>query len=195
MSKSKLIATASVVAALAFSGIANATEYVVSAYDNSIADGPAGGVATLNVTSGEHLSVFTPTTDIWNAGALPRWSNANGLIGNLYATGSDASGEPAGTLIGTNFGDTTQDGYTAPFGSLVGEIGGVYQLLGTSFKGTAWATGTLYLYYWDSNYGDNSGAITSSVEVPEPATWALMLVGFGGVGALLRRRAATAPAT
>jgi hypothetical protein len=24
--------------------------------------------------------------------------------------------------------------------------------------------------------------------VPEPASWALMLVGFGGMGALLRRR-------
>ena len=24
--------------------------------------------------------------------------------------------------------------------------------------------------------------------VPEPATWALMILGFGGVGALLRRR-------
>jgi hypothetical protein len=25
--------------------------------------------------------------------------------------------------------------------------------------------------------------------VPEPATWAMMLVGFAGVGSLLRRRA------
>ena len=25
-------------------------------------------------------------------------------------------------------------------------------------------------------------------EVPEPATWAMMILGFGGVGAMMRRR-------
>ncbi len=34
-------------------------------------------------------------------------------------------------------------------------------------------------------YLDN---ITISTAVPEPATWAMMLLGFGGLGALLRRR-------
>lgn len=38
-----------------------------------------------------------------------------------------------------------------------------------------------------------SGSLTQiQPTVPEPATWALMLVGFGGVGAALRRRARTA---
>jgi hypothetical protein len=27
-----------------------------------------------------------------------------------------------------------------------------------------------------------------SLTVPEPATWAMMLVGFGGIGAMIRRR-------
>jgi hypothetical protein len=47
-----------------------------------------------------------------------------------------------------------------------------------------------------SCYGDNLGSFTvtstgvspSSGGVPEPATWALMLTGFGGMGAVLRRR-------
>jgi len=30
--------------------------------------------------------------------------------------------------------------------------------------------------------------ITATTAVPEPATWAVMLVGFGGLGAMLRRR-------
>jgi len=34
----------------------------------------------------------------------------------------------------------------------------------------------------------------SSVLVPEPATWAMMILGLGGVGASLRRRRAVAPA-
>jgi hypothetical protein len=33
-----------------------------------------------------------------------------------------------------------------------------------------------------------SGVTFSSAAVPEPATWALMIMGFGSVGALLRRR-------
>jgi hypothetical protein len=30
-----------------------------------------------------------------------------------------------------------------------------------------------------------------SLTVPEPATWAMMLVGFGGIGAMIRRRRQT----
>lgn len=35
----------------------------------------------------------------------------------------------------------------------------------------------------------NWSIVSNSAGVPEPMSWALMLVGFGGVGALLRRRA------
>ncbi|WP_068874572.1 MULTISPECIES: PEPxxWA-CTERM sorting domain-containing protein [unclassified Phenylobacterium] len=34
------------------------------------------------------------------------------------------------------------------------------------------------------------GAIFAGTAVPEPATWAMMILGFGGVGALMRRRRA-----
>jgi hypothetical protein len=49
----------------------------------------------------------------------------------------------------------------------------------------------------DLNYHDetfvftNVGVVTHG-GVPEPATWAMMLVGFGGLGALMRRRHAVA---
>jgi hypothetical protein len=41
-----------------------------------------------------------------------------------------------------------------------------------------------------------AGTLTfgSSGVVPEPATWALMIIGFGGVGACIRRRRDAAPA-
>jgi PEP-CTERM motif len=38
-----------------------------------------------------------------------------------------------------------------------------------------------------SPYGAGQGGIKLGGSVPEPATWAMMLVGFGGLGAMLRR--------
>lgn len=170
---------------------AMAADFVVDAYNNSSSGGSAVNTG-MNFTAGSFFDVFVSLDDLWSAGALPRWSDANGLDGDLFATGSDESGELAGTQIGASFGLHNQDGFSAPFGALVGRINGQYQILGTSFSGPAWATGTLELMYWDSNFGDNEGRITASVNpaVPEPASWALMIGGLGLVGATLRRRAA-----
>ncbi len=42
---------------------------------------------------------------------------------------------------------------------------------------------------WDANGGSYGGQLDFSIgTVPEPATWALMLAGFGIVGSALRRR-------
>jgi hypothetical protein len=42
----------------------------------------------------------------------------------------------------------------------------------------------------NGNTGNVGATLTPSVKggVPEPATWAMMMIGFGGMGALLRRR-------
>jgi hypothetical protein len=39
------------------------------------------------------------------------------------------------------------------------------------------------------DFGTGAGGVSTNFEagVPEPATWAMMLVGFGGLGAVLRR--------
>jgi hypothetical protein len=182
-----LVVAAAVAVAAVAAPAANAAIFTVNALSNSSSGGT--GLASLSVNAGSRYTVSASLTDLWSAGALPRWSNANGLTGNTFATGTDESGEPAGTLIGADFGLHSQAGLSAPFGSLVGEIGGVYQLLGASFNGPAWGTGTLNLYYWDSNNGDNSGTIDVNVSaVPEPQTWVMLIVGFGLVGVSARRR-------
>jgi hypothetical protein len=183
----KLLAAAALLAA----GAAQAATSTVVVDALNDAYGATAGAASVSLTAGQAFSVDVAADDLWSAGALPRWSDANGLTHDLLATGSDDSGQAAGTLIGTNFGlYTTGDGSFA-YGELVGQIGsGAFFAVGTDFDGVANATGTLHLFYWDSYTGDNSGSVTASVSVvPEPAPVALMLAGIGAVAGLARRRA------
>jgi hypothetical protein len=183
----KYVTLAALAAGMTFAGSAGAAVYVVDAFANSSSGGT--GVNSLTLNAGDLFTVFVDSDDLWNAGALPRYSDADGLDGDRLATASDDSGQPVGTLIGTDFGFWVQHGLSARYGSLVGELGGVYQVLGTNFSGPAWNTGTLRLYYWDSNFGDNTGNISANITaaIPEPASWALMIGGFGMAGAMLRR--------
>ena len=180
------------VVGLSLAGSANAATFVVDALAHSSDSGAGVGLSTLTFTAGDIFSVSAELDDLWNAGALPRWSNADGLVGDTFATGTDESGEAAGTQIGSNFGLLTIGGFSAPFGSLVGQIGagpGSYRLLGTSFNGAAWASGALIVYYWDTFTPDNTGQVAVAITiVPEPAQWSLMITGFGIAGAMLRRR-------
>ena len=188
------LAVGAATASLALAGGAQATAYVVDAKGNSSSGGV--GAATISLTSGQNFHVAVASTDLWNAGSLPRWANADGLVNDLFATGSDDSGYAAGVQIGAHFVNWTQGGLTAPYDSLVGKIGSVYRFLGTNFSGPAWDTGTLSLYFWDENNGDNTQFITAKIttdigtSLPEPVTWVLMIAGFGLVGLSLRRLSA-----
>lgn len=176
-------------AGLLATGSAHAATFVVQAAANSSSGGV--GLGTFDFVLGESFTVTADTDDLWNAGALPRYSDADGLDGDRFATATDDSGQAVGTQIGDDFGFWVQNGLSARYGSLVGEIGGVYKVLGTNFAGNAWGTGTLSLYYWDSNSSDNSGAITADIRtsvIPEPSTWALTILGFGLLGSAVRRR-------
>lgn len=175
---------------------ADATVYVVDARLNSSTGGT--GLQTVTLLAGQQFTVTASTSDLWSAGDIPRYSDANGLIVTRYAALTDDSGPPGAiigtTLIGANTILWTQNGFTAPFGSLVGVVGNEFRVIGTNFSGSFSQAGILNLYYWDQNNSDNSGTVAANIvipqgaAVPEPGTWMMMLLGFGGIGLALRRR-------
>ena len=73
-----------------------------------------------------------------------------------------------------------------------GDAGGHLFLIGTGPLDLSGLSGELTVGYWDSYYGDNSGTQQLSVStvsaVPEPSTWAMMILGFAGLGFLAYRR-------
>lgn len=158
--------------------------FEVKAKEHSSAD--SLGLATIVLQAGQSFSIAVASDDLWSAGPVPRWSNADGLVDNLFATAGDESGAAEGELIGVNYGNYGAFAY----GTLVGRIGnGSFFRVGTDYQGVAAQAGTLSLFYWDSDSSNNSGFVTAHINaVPEPASLALLAGGLAVVGAAVRRR-------
>ncbi len=94
------------------------------------------------------------------------------------------------------FGDGAATGGIGPIAG-----GGYFDSAARSFANAAqYSTtftlanaGTASFYLYDDFLGDNRGGVSLSVAgVPEPAAWALMILGFGAVGGAMRRRQSVA---
>jgi hypothetical protein len=101
-----------------------------------------------------------------------------GLGGSVVASGSE------GDAI--NFGTTTSDGVASDqvFGSPVGPL--TFDAISTDFVIQRIAGSTDPGTFGTLSQVSISADSRSHDAVPEPASWALMLVGFGGMGTVLR---------
>ncbi|MGH6988033.1 MAG: PEPxxWA-CTERM sorting domain-containing protein [Caulobacteraceae bacterium] len=188
---------------------ANCSFDTACAVDASKGDDFAAQLFTLGsaatVTSGAFSEIdtlgTTPTGVNW---AL--YADVSGLpSGSALFSGSST---PTATLISTNADDW--DFYEESFAISPAALApGSYflaiQAVSTNFEnylqegavdsgaaethdgGTTWSSG---YGYPDEGMDGVSVALYGSAAVPEPASWALMLAGFGGLGWALRRRAA-----
>lgn len=94
--------------------------------------------------------------------------------------------------------DAQQGGNTGPGGANnnLGSVIGTYSLLNPTYFSIglgatiSLATGTnIYALVNDTYYSNNGGSFEVAVTaVPEPATWAMMILGFAGVGFMAYRR-------
>jgi hypothetical protein len=114
------------------------------------------------------------TYTVENPFTVPR----NYGFGSLTSLSDDADGAPSLDINTTTSFDTPG---TVSIGAMVGMF--------VSSEGTCYTDGCPYYSPVRSLSGNVYSAIVS---VPEPATWAMMLVGLGGIGALMRRRSRAA---
>jgi hypothetical protein len=164
-----------------------------------------GSAAVITDASFTELDAGVTPTDV-NWGIIMA-DGAGGLPGTILAAGTDSL--TGTTHLGTDFGYNVTQGFfnmgTVALGpgtyyiAMQGISSTFYTFLGygaatsggaeTHDGGVTWGAGyegfpsvAMALY----GTGGNAG-------VPEPATWAMMLIGFGGLGAMMRtRRRATA---
>lgn len=94
------------------------------------------------------------------------------------------------TFMGQSLGDFAGPSYTFN----IGNIPSNYPLTNATFSAITGNGGNFRLQFGTNSGGDNMGPLLDNVSVgissavPEPATWAMMIAGFGLVGSAMRRR-------
>jgi len=84
------------------------------------------------------------------------------------------------------------------FTSSAGGQDGSSQLAGGTTGGGIFSVTEKYVIHatsWDTQISTSPSIIFNGVGVPEPATWTMMILGFGGIGAVVRNRRRSAIAT
>jgi len=131
---------------------------------------------TTNASAGSYSSFFQFNSDIYNQGVFSATASTVPIAGTtvsllqLFTGGSIVAGVySGGTLV--------------PGGSASGSSNSLTMSVNLT-------PSTNYTFVYSGNL-TNSGNISGNAAfaaVPEPATWGLMLLGFGGIGMAMRRR-------
>ena len=167
-------------------------------------DGASGTTIAIGDVTPDDVLSFTASGTPYLQGAGLYGVNAAGVttVGGLAGMGIGgslldfSSGFTYGALIITLDGGISRQVFTTSTANGLGQsvVPGALRYVGTMGDlfgiTTSVAGATLNFRVDDSGYADNSGAfrIDATTPVPEPATWAMMLLGFGGIGYAMRAR-------
>jgi hypothetical protein len=206
--RNHLAATAALALSLACAGgMAHAASLLANG------DFETGGLSGWTVTTSQDGNVFAATAAIYNpccgtSGSEPAYSGNhfaaydsgnvtgsatlsqtfNSVLGGLYTLTFDLGAFGGGT----NVVDVTAQGVTQSFGvSANNNADTTFHPQSISFTGLG---GVQTIAFTVATVADNTDALLDNAVlsgpsgVPEPAAWALMIVGLGGTGAMLRRR-------
>lgn len=201
--KSTLVVAAAAFALASSSAVAG-TVIVNGTSDPFLAGAPSGGYVNFGITPYDTAPADSPVGISVKAGETVDISSVTGGVCN-FSPNTCGTGPGGGGLV--NSAPFTTNGFTGevagftnlPVNSLIGVFTGPTLAVQSPFEvgsGGTWTVPTgatgFYLATVDS-YGwyNNSGAFSVGVTVPEPATWALLLVGFAGLGVALRTRRRT----
>lgn len=132
-----------------------------------------GGVIAAGTRVASHGVAFDPDAPRLTVSAEVEFSRP--ILGILWSTGKLTATDALLGAVGTAYNSPGARGLE------------IADRAGTSFVGK-----TLFLNWEALSPGDNIRVITSVV--PEPATWALLIAGFGLVGLSARRREAAVTA-
>lgn len=216
----RILATAAALSAVAFANQAFAVDYCVGS-TNGVDNlgqgnagvpqcGPVGAVNQFNQnqSTGGYFNISTtPPATIFD-GVISASLGRNGIAAGAgivdrfiftipqTGTGSGTVSTSLSGMIGQptdiNFTSITLNGNVIPIigsGTAV-EFAGISGI--SIMNGVQNILSITYDSFGDGSYGGNL-TFTPAAAVPEPATWAMMLAGFGAIGFGMRRKRKPAP--
>jgi choice-of-anchor A domain-containing protein len=164
----------------------------INTANNALTFTASAGLNVLNLTVDQinqyaqnYIDIISPsgTTTVINvsgSGTISRnfnsQSSASNIIWNFYDATSLTLGNWQGTVLATN-ADFVKDNSGAINGTVVAK--------------NVTNNAEVHSYAFQGDLSSVGGSVTA---MPEPGTWAMLILGFGAIGFVLRRREMQAPA-
>lgn len=149
---------------------------------NAVSQWFSAGTYNVTFTQDQYtaFSRFSSSTGCDGAGknCTQGWENSARIVadGTTFDLGDGAANGGFGPI-------SPGDGYYVDAATAFANAGGWVQQF------TLAAAGNVKFFIYDDQLSDNRGGVSLSIAaVPEPATWALMILGFGLIGSAMRRR-------
>jgi hypothetical protein len=157
----------------------NFSEISFTGVGSPLVSNPDLSTVTLNVKSASAGS-HTLTIDVFQTGvSAPTGSHLSSTFSS-----NDLIGDPGPTFESTFFNGTnttlgtTLSSHTFPVGDLVDHFGPVTDTIGTAL----FADAQQYMITFTAAGQSSNDTIQLSSVIPEPRTWAMLLIGFGMLG-------------